>query len=142
MGLYWRGLIHDWSKFLPNEWGSYANHFYGNKHRKYSSAWLSHIHRNKHHWEHWVIPQIDNKKKISYHVFKPLGHAVEMPDIFIKEMLCDWFGAARSQKADRSIFYWYQINKCGMILHPNTEKKILQYFSKFEWLHNEHREKT
>lgn len=25
----WRLLVHDWSKFLPSEWGAYADHFYG-----------------------------------------------------------------------------------------------------------------
>ncbi len=28
-GLYWRGLIHDWSKFRPSEFFPYTEHFYG-----------------------------------------------------------------------------------------------------------------
>lgn len=28
-GLYWRGIKHDWSKFLPSEFVPYANYFYG-----------------------------------------------------------------------------------------------------------------
>ena len=27
-GLYWRGIIHDLSKFLPSEFIPYANYFY------------------------------------------------------------------------------------------------------------------
>jgi len=28
-GIAWRGIKHDWHKFLPNEWLPYANHFFG-----------------------------------------------------------------------------------------------------------------
>lgn len=28
-GLWWLGIVHDWSKFLPSEFFPYARHFYG-----------------------------------------------------------------------------------------------------------------
>jgi len=28
-GLYWRGIVHDWHKFLPSEWFPYVEHFHG-----------------------------------------------------------------------------------------------------------------
>jgi hypothetical protein len=30
-GIWLQGLIHDWSKLLPDEWGPYAGFFYGSK---------------------------------------------------------------------------------------------------------------
>lgn len=65
-------LIHDNSKFLPDECVPYARHFYqpnGSFRTKLASdgfyedepddrafdrAWLKHIQRNKHHPQHWV----------------------------------------------------------------------------------------
>ena len=37
VGLYWRGIMHDWSKFLPSELIPYANFFNGPKPLKRSS---------------------------------------------------------------------------------------------------------
>jgi len=58
----WRLLVHDWSKFLPSEWLPYARTFYKSDGSKqyvespeFNAAWLKHIHRNPHHWQHWVL---------------------------------------------------------------------------------------
>jgi hypothetical protein len=67
----WRLVLHDWSKFLPGEWRPYVAKFghqpgAGNREGYYhqprvdewafNRAWVRHIHRHDHHWEHWVIP--------------------------------------------------------------------------------------
>ncbi len=31
LGIFWLGIIHDWSKFLPSEWGPYAEWFHGER---------------------------------------------------------------------------------------------------------------
>lgn len=36
IGLYWRGLVHDLSKFNPMEWVAYRNYFYGGYTRPYA----------------------------------------------------------------------------------------------------------
>lgn len=36
LGIIWRGIIHDLSKFLPSEFIPYANYFYGNKRNCYT----------------------------------------------------------------------------------------------------------
>jgi hypothetical protein len=72
LGIPWLALLHDNSKFLPDEWRWYARHFYtesGEKRTrlnsdgfyrdipddtKFQRAWLKHIRRNKHHPQHWV----------------------------------------------------------------------------------------
>lgn len=67
----WQALIHDWHKFLPSEWFPYVNQFYrkptstsreGYYHNpdqakaEFNTAWLKHINRGAHHWQHWVLP--------------------------------------------------------------------------------------
>lgn len=72
LGIPWLALLHDNSKFMPDEWRWYARHFYapdGSKQTwlgkdgffvdsendtKFDRAWLKHIRRNKHHPQHWV----------------------------------------------------------------------------------------
>ena len=49
-GLYWRGLVHDLSKFLPSEWIAYREYFYNNPYNRkcvkadFNYAWLFHQH--------------------------------------------------------------------------------------------------
>lgn len=54
-------ILHDWDKFLPDEFIPYANCFYKHDGRSqyqestaFSKAWMKHQQRNKHHWQYWV----------------------------------------------------------------------------------------
>jgi hypothetical protein len=84
-GLIWRGLVHDMSKFLPSEWITYAEYFYGNLRSTeffdlqarygcaelapwgesiedlFSLSWLRHQHRNPHHWQYWILRNDDGR---------------------------------------------------------------------------------
>lgn len=73
----WQLIIHDHSKFRPDEWFPYAQYFYGKRGPKrgtvytpwdmtydghyedeedrFNVAWLKHIHRSPHHWQHWLL---------------------------------------------------------------------------------------
>ena len=59
VGLYKQGLLHDLSKYSPVEFRVGARYFQGNqspnnierKEQGYSSAWLHHKGRNRHHME-------------------------------------------------------------------------------------------
>ena len=61
VGLPWRGLVHDLSKYSPIEFYESAKYYVGYKspiqvarqERQYSAAWLHHKGRNKHHEEYW-----------------------------------------------------------------------------------------
>jgi len=77
LGIPWRGLVHDLSKFRISEWFAYVNQFYGEWGYRYSQerdggcgdelarqaetfaafdkAWLLHQHRNPHHWQAWLL---------------------------------------------------------------------------------------
>lgn len=119
-GLYWQGLVHDWSKFLPDELIPYANYFYGGDTRKdrfyspeqgsysFNVAWMKHQHRNPHHWQHWVLQNDDGTK-----------FALEMPEKFAKEMICDWIGAGQAQGFNDTAS-WYLKNKDKMTLANST----------------------
>lgn len=80
-GLIWRGIKHDWSKFLPSEWFPYVEYFYGGKKEivpnvkvftedgklipktktpddvqlAFDLAWNHHQKRNSHHWQYWLL---------------------------------------------------------------------------------------
>ena len=62
VGLYKQGLLHDLSKYSPTEFLVGARYYQGdrspnNAEREeigYSSSWLHHKGRNKHHYEYWI----------------------------------------------------------------------------------------
>ena len=61
VGLYWRGLTHDLSKYSPTEFWTGAKYYQGtrspNSYERelygYSAAWMHHKGRNRHHYEYW-----------------------------------------------------------------------------------------
>ena len=114
-GLWWRGLMHDMSKFRPSEWVAYVNYFYGASsdhnyrvNEAFNLAWLHHQHRNLHHWQYWVLKEDEGGHKV-----------LPMPHAYRTEMLCDWFGAGRAQ-GHPDTRGWYLENRGSMNLHPDT----------------------
>jgi hypothetical protein len=116
MGIPLRGIIHDWSKFLPDEWGPYTEFFYTEKKNRnaFDTAWLKHQHRNPHHWQHWILKNDDGSTL-----------ALEMPELCAREMLCDWYGAGRAIVGPgSSTVEWYRKNREKMVLHPKTREFV------------------
>lgn len=131
LGVWWLGVVHDWSKLRLGEFIPYARHFYGPKRKEWRDstgyykptqtgdlafdfAWLLHQKRNKHHWQYWICPQDDG----GFQVF-------EIPERYRREMLADWIGAGLAQgKPDTGA--WYAKNKGKMILGPETRAWIEQ----------------
>lgn len=136
-GLIWRGIVHDWSKFLPDEWFPYANFFYGRVadrvredavrmmghdpftpkevlRERFNRAWLKHQHRSPHHWQHWVLRNDDGTTV-----------ALKMPRRCMLEMLADWDGAGRAitgKSGDTPV--WYAKNREKMLMHPETRRYV------------------
>ena len=60
LGLYWQGLTHDLSKYSPREFWVGVRYFQGDhspndaerKAKGYSSSWMHHKGRNRHHFEY------------------------------------------------------------------------------------------
>lgn len=111
---------HDQSKSNPDEYEAYDAYFYGGN-RSYAvveafrRAWLLHIHRNPHHWQHWVLINDDpNEGEV----------LLEMPYNDIIEMICDWW-AFSWEKGDLSeIFSWYDEHSAYMRLAPKTRQTV------------------
>lgn len=129
VGLLWRGLCHDLSKFRPSEFLPYARFFYGPKAQPrrdstgyykptdtgdaaFDFAWLLHQKRNDHHWQWWVLPLDDGGEKV-----------LPMSDAARREMLCDWRGAGRALGTPDTR-RWYEANKTKMRLDSATRAWI------------------
>ena len=62
VGIPWRGLVHDLSKYSPTEFFESIKYYTGThspitgekQDKGYSEAWLHHKGRNKHHSEYWI----------------------------------------------------------------------------------------
>lgn len=116
-------ILHDWSKFLPDEFVAYAKTFngiyrYNERPKEYvdafDKAWLIHQHRNKHHWQYWFLVQ-DSDSPV----------CVEMPVRYVYELVADWKGAGRaygktSRGDNPNTRDWYLERKNKIMLHPNT----------------------
>jgi len=128
LGIPWRGIVHDLSKFLPDEFFPYANFFAGNKKPvrdktgyykptdtgdpAFDLAWLRHQKRNDHHWQWWLLPEDEGGVK-----------TLEMSEEARLEMLADWRGAGKAQgKPDTTA--WYEANRHKMQLGPETRAWI------------------
>ena len=107
-GILWQGLLHDLSKYSPSEFWVGARYFSGDRSPNeaerhiygYSTAWLHHKGRNKHHYEYWIDLEAGrNKHHFEYwsdydtttHELKP----VKMPEKYIAEMFCDRVAASK-----------------------------------------------
>lgn len=143
----WNLIIHDWSKFLPDEFFPYADYFYNKKKQesegldaiglfglaelapygfyikdKFNYAWLKHQRRNPHHWQYWFLIQ-DNDPNF----------ALPIPEKYVREMVADWAGAGRAITGKWEVGKWYEVNKNKIDLHPDTrvvvEKLLSDLFS-------------
>lgn len=103
---------HDKSKYSPEEFIAYADHFYGSKNNdeEYKKAWEHHYSNNPHHPEYW-------------------GKENEMPISCIIEMLCDWWSFSWDKNKLNEIFKWWEENKAEKEKYLNEKsEKILEKF--------------
>lgn len=123
VGLYKQGLLHDLSKYTPTEFLVGCRYFQGNlspnnierKQKGYSSAWLHHKGRNKHHMEYWIDYGIDGKKGMT---------GMKMPIKYVVEMFIDRMSASKNYQkenyTDRSPLEYYENGKAYHMLHEDT----------------------
>lgn len=111
---------HDRSKYEAEEYNAYDEYFYGRNQsyevvQDYNKAWLHHIHNNPHHWQHWILINDDPGK----------GEIIlDMPDVYIIEMICDWWSFSWKQDNLNEIFKWYEEHKDYIKLSDYTRKKV------------------
>ena len=126
VGLYWQGLTHDLSKFSPTEFLVGAKYYQGDRSpnnaekeaKGYSSSWLHHKGRNKHHFEYWVdytMPDTSDK----------LLEGVKMPVRYVVEMFMDRIAACKVYQKDAytdasALAYHERSKRVKEIMHPET----------------------
>ena len=127
-GQPWRGLVHDLSKYCPEEFFEGVKYFAGRYspirnckiENGYSNAWIHHIGRNKHHYEYWydydaVIPS-------------PI-----MPYKYFVEMVCDSMAAGMTYQGknwtdDYQLSYWLRTREKARI-HPKLDKLLTKVYT-------------
>ncbi len=123
VGLYRQGLTHDLSKYSPTEFLVGARYYQGDqspnnierKVKGYSSAWLHHKGRNKHHFEYWIDYSLDETSPLA---------GMEMPVRYVVEMFCDRVAASRTYRGaeyrDRDPYDYYMRSRAHYVMHPRT----------------------
>lgn len=123
VGLYKQGILHDLSKYGPTEFMVGVKYFQGdrspnNAEREaigYSSAWLHHKGRNKHHYEYWV----DYCSGI-----EAITAPVPMPRKYVAEMIMDRIAASKVYRGkdytDADPLNYYLLGDGKIPIHPET----------------------
>ncbi|EOT26056.1 hypothetical protein C805_02028 [Eubacterium sp. 14-2] len=127
VGLYRQGLLHDLSKYTPVEFLVGCRYFQGNlspnnierKQKGYSSSWLHHKGRNKHHMEYWIDYGTGEHRGMT---------GMKMPIKYVVEMFIDRMSASknylREDYTDRSPLEYYENGKAYHMLHEDTRKLL------------------
>ena len=126
VGLYRRGLLHDLSKYSWTEFRVGVRYYQGTRspnaaereQEGYSTAWMHHKGRNKHHFEYWtdLLP--------GTRTYSP----VPMPTEYLVEMVMDRIAACKVYKgdaytdADAVIYLEKAMDSC--LMHPETLSKL------------------
>lgn len=125
-GLFWRGLVHDLSKYSPTEFCESVKYYEGNRSplslaretKGYSAGWLHHKGRNKHHIEYWY----DQENKVQ----------VNMPYKYAVECICDKVAAAKcynrkNYNPEKVLNHW---NTMGSLppMNPKTKQFFIKVF--------------
>lgn len=125
-GIFWQGLRHDLSKYTPAEFIPGAKHFQGTRSPNegerelygYSTAWMHHKGRNKHHFEYWT--DYNNKtRRIT---------AIEMPRKYVIEMVCDRIAASKiynkEKYTDRCPLEYFLRTKGKRFINDKTSDEL------------------
>jgi hypothetical protein len=127
VGLIKQGLMHDLSKYSPSEFIVGAKYYQGkrspnNAEREaigYSSAWLHHKGRNKHHYEYWM----------DYSAHVPGGIIpAKMPEKYVVEMFIDRVAASKNYNKDNYTddlpLKYYMSGSPGQYMHKDSQRQL------------------
>ncbi len=125
-GIGWQGLGHDLSKYSPAEFWAGARYYQGTRSPNeaerekygYSTAWLHHKGRNKHHFEYWTDYNPKARRVLP----------VKMPRRYVVEMFCDRVAASKIYSGqaytDRYALNYFLKGKTTRQIHPETSDEI------------------
>lgn len=126
VGLIWRGLTHDLSKYSPTEFLTGVHYYQGNRSPNaaeredigYSFAWMHHKGRNKHHFEYWTDLNLKTRR------YEP----VPMPTVYLVEMVMDRIAACKTYQGaaytDASPLAYLTQSREADSVHPDTMRKL------------------
>lgn len=127
-GQFWRGVVHDLSKYSPEEFFEGVKYFSGvyspikncKIENGYSKAWLHHKGRNKHHYEYWYDYDTD--------VMSPI-----IPYNYFVEMICDSLAAGiiyqgKNWNEEYQLTYWLKTRENAKI-HPKMDKLLTRVYT-------------
>lgn len=126
VGLYWQGLTHDLSKYSPTEFLVGARYYQGNRSpntaeredKGYSTSWMHHKGRNKHHYEYWTDLNPETRQYES----------VPMPRKYFAEMIMDRIAASKvyrgNQYTDGDSLDYLNRSTEKKLLHPETRRQL------------------
>ena len=128
VGLYWRGIAHDMSKYSPTEFFNGVRYFQGyrspisaeREDKGYSEAWMHHKGRNKHHYEYWTDMNLETRQYES----RP------MPRKYLVEMVMDRRAASMNYQGKNyndAFPLEYQLNSKDRSLMNEQTRKELEY---------------
>ena len=87
----------------------------------YSSAWLHHKGRNKHHYEYWIDYGLGPERGLT---------GMEMPVKYVVEMFLDRIAASKVYKGDaytdEAPLQYFLAGKGGYVMHPKTQALLEQ----------------
>ena len=126
VGLIWRGLTHDLSKYTPTEFWNGAKYYQGvrspnaaeREDKGYSEAWMHHKGRNRHHYEYWTDMNLATKNY----------EAVPMPRKFLVEMVMDRRAACMTYEGKNyepgSAFRYFDKSREKSLMHEQTRREL------------------
>lgn len=129
LGMYKQGLLHDLSKYSPQEFLVGCKYYKGymspnnaeRQEKGYSSAWLHHKGRNKHHLEYWIDYAASETSESGHKGME----GMKMPIKYVVEMFVDRIGASKNYQGenytDASPLIYYERGKGNYLIHPDTE---------------------
>lgn len=120
----WRLIIHDWTKFLPDEYFPYANYNFQDESANspsaqaaFNLAWNHHQKRNRHHYQYYILRNDDGREFL-----------LEMSALDRREMLADWASfSLKFGKTVKDTRDWYLKGAQQKAINPNTRTWIHHY---------------
>ena len=126
VGLYWQGIAHDLSKYTPAEFSVGARYWTGKRSpnagerqdKGFSTAWMHHKGRNRHHWEYWTDLSPETGRYES----------CPMPRKYLVEMVMDRRAACMTYEGDAytdaSAWEYYARSRERKNIHPALQREL------------------
>ena len=126
VGLYWQGLTHDLSKYSPTEFFVGVKYFQGNRSPNsaerdtngFSTAWMHHKGRNRHHYEYWTDLSPVTK----------CYESVPMPRKYLVEMVMDRRAACMvyegEKYTDGSALAYFEKSRERTLMNEVTRREL------------------